>query len=247
MTFDFEKYREEAGALQYLDVASQKFTENPDTQETRDMASIALFNRPVQEVYNWNAPKVGHLMAGKENAILFIGNPDDDIAPLVTNTYDNLDDLLYGTIAPSWNSSLNSGFNFLMNMPAIETDKYESVNKAHLSYAQAQTNFSTRNIDALVGDIGNDYMVQVQGVLNPEEIARLYQETVIPARQYSFVQEIATGEKKDKLDVDKTKHYAWNLFENAYEVNEDGAYTNPQNVAKAAKAVAYGALQATNT
>ncbi|MBT6995661.1 hypothetical protein HN865_00345 [Candidatus Woesearchaeota archaeon] len=246
MTFNFEKYKEEAGKLRYLDEASRRFAENPDTQETRDMASVALFNRPTQEVYNWNAPKVGHLLSDKENTILFTGNPDEEIVPFVDNTFDNLDDLLNGTIAPSWGSSLEAGFGFLMNMPAIETDKYESVNKAHLSYAQAQTNLSTQNIGALVGDIANDYMVSVQGVLSSEEIARLYDETVIPARQFSFVQEIATGEKKDKLDVDKTKHYAWNLVENAYEVDGEGSYTNLQNVSKAAKAVAYSALQANN-
>ncbi len=244
MTFDFTKYAEEAGALQYLDVASQRFAENPDTQDTRDMASVALFGRPTQEVYNWAAPKISNLLQGKESTVLFAGNPDAGINPFVETTFDNLDDLLNGTIAPSWDSSLEAGFGFLMSLPAIETDKYESVNKAHLAYSQAQTNLSTQNLGALVGDIANDYMVQVQGVLSSEEIARLYQETVIPARQFAFAQEIATGEKKDKLDVDKTRHYAWNLVETAYEVDEDDKYVNPQNVSKAAKAIAYNALQA---
>jgi len=83
MTFDFKQYKKEAGALQYVDVASQRFAENPDTQETRDMASVALFNRPTQEVYNWNTPKVEHLLADKEEKILFKGNPKKFVAPLL--------------------------------------------------------------------------------------------------------------------------------------------------------------------
>lgn len=242
MTFDFEKYKEEAGALRYLDMASQGFAENPDTQETRDMASVALFGRPTQEVYNWASPKVSNLLQGKESTILFAGNPGNGVAPFVENTFENLDDLLNGTIAPSWGSSLEEGFGFLMSLPAIETDRYASVNGAHLAYSQAQTNLSTQNIGALVGDIETDYMVGVQGVLSNEEIARLYGETVIPARQIKFVKEIATGEDNNELDVDKARFYAWNLIETAYEVGEDGNYTNPQNVSKAAKAVAYSAL-----
>jgi hypothetical protein len=234
MTFDFKKYTEEVNALQYVDVASQKFLENPDTQNTRDMASVALVGKPTQSAYDWSASKISNLLNGKQSMLL---------GPLVKTTTDNLDDILCGTIAPSWGDNVEAGLNFLMNMPAVETDKYESVNKAHLSYAQAETNLRSQNIGALVGDIANDYMVQVQGVLSTEEIARLYQETVIPAKQFLFAQEIATGKNKDTLNVDVAKHYAWNLYENCLTTDDDGNYVNPQNVSGAVKTVAYGALQ----
>ena len=161
------------------------------------------------------------------------------LGPLIGNTTDNLDDILNGKIVPSWGDSLDAGANFLMNMPAIETDKYKDINKSHLEFSQANQNLKVGNIANLVRDIADDYSVVVQGVLNSDQIASLYQETVLPARQEKFIKEIS---KEGKLDVDKTKFYAWNLYENAVEKDGDGNYT--AHAGAAAKAIGYAALSA---
>ena len=231
MTFDMTQYLGKATEMRYTDVASTKMAEAPETPEARDMASVALVGKQTESMLEFESPQVSKLLDAKYETLK---------VPFIEGTTAGLEDLLIGKIAPVIGDDLGKGYGFLMGMPALETSTYEYLSKAHLSYVQAEKHLKDKDMAGLAGDIAEDYSMAVEGILSVDQIASLYQETVLPARQGKFVGEISTED--GKLDTDKAIDYASDLYAAAVEKDGSGRYS--VHALEAAKAIGYVAIGA---